>query len=120
MQVDLYTFSDLLQGQVSVLKSRLVTRVVEAHFVPITPWFALPCFNEVTQVVVGAITQELHQGKLSLRLGIGLDGDALGAVDQVFSHAHLNAILDYVVVEAPGVELHLPSQFVSNPTLEEL
>ena len=108
---------NLLQVEVTVLKRGLV---VEARAVPVAPRFRLSLRNEVPEVSVEAIAHIFEQSKLSLRLYIRLYGDSLGAVNHIFRHAHLQTILDDVVVEPPGVEINLSVQLISVSLLQGL
>lgn len=104
-QIRVDSLVHLLQCQVAVLQRWLV---VEARSVPVAPGFRLSFGNEVPEVFVEAIAHEFEQGELSGCLLIRFNRDSLGTVNHVFSHAHLQTVLDDVVVEAPSVEVNLP------------
>ena len=113
--MDFYPLPKLPVIETAVLDRGLV---VEAEFVPDTPWLLLSLLNEVVDVIIGAVSQLGQELQFSLRLCIGLDLEPLRTVDDVLRHPHLDPVFDQVAVEAPGVELLLPLQLFSDALLE--
>ena len=106
-------------SQLAVIKGQVLHRrlKVVALLVPHTPRSFLSLLDEVLQVVVGPITKHLQKIQLSLGLHIRLDLKPLCTVNHILSHAHLQTILNNVIVEAPRVKISLLCNLISNPRL---
>lgn len=116
MQMDLNSLIQLLIRQITVLKVRFV--VPAPIFVPEAPMFLLSLSHEVVDVVVCAITQHLQKAELFLSASVWLDLETLGAIYHIFSHAHFQAVLNYMIVESPSIEICLTSKLIPDKFLD--
>ena len=113
--MDFDSLVQLAQVQVKIFNIWLV---VVAIFVPYTPWFLFSLSNEEIQVVICTISKHFQELELILSLYIRLNLQALCAVDDIFGHADFQAVLNYVIVEAPSVEISLLCYLVSDTGLD--
>lgn len=78
----------------------------------------LSFLHEVVYVVVGAITKHLQKTEFFLSTGVWFDLETLGAIYHIFSHAHFQAVLNYMIVESPSIEICFTGKLISDKLLD--